>query len=207
MEALCAERHAVDTILVQQTWQLRTVTVSGFASTVTSSASGSAASRRSSAAGSVKVGVPPPRKIVSSVRRERVALQLELGDQRVDVARVVVAPADGGDEVAVAAAVRAERKVDVEVARAGHGRWYTHSLSAANGAISSGPPAAKPISRAASPSAAPTTTTSSCTIRRASATLSGRSSYSKRARTPRTRHAVAAGSRVGSGTRCQRLTL
>ena len=42
------------------------VTVSGFASTVTSSASGSPASSRSSAAGSVKVGVPPPRKIVSS---------------------------------------------------------------------------------------------------------------------------------------------
>ena len=43
------------------------VTVSGFASTVTSSAGGRAASRRDSAAGSVKVGVPPPRYTVSSL--------------------------------------------------------------------------------------------------------------------------------------------
>ena len=42
------------------------VTVSGFASTVTSFAGGRAVSRRSSAWGSVKVGVPPPRNTVSS---------------------------------------------------------------------------------------------------------------------------------------------
>ena len=87
---------------------------------MTSSASGSAASSRSSAAGSVKVGVPPPRKIVSSRGASELALELELREQRVDVARVVAAPADGGDEVAVAAAVRAERQVDVEMPRAAH---------------------------------------------------------------------------------------
>ena len=87
---------------------------------MTSSASGSAASSRSSAAGSVNVGVPPPRKIVSTPRRERAALQLELGEQRVDVGAVLVAPPDRGDEVAVPAAVRAERQVDVEVADAAH---------------------------------------------------------------------------------------
>ena len=65
------------------------VTVSGFASTVTSAASGSAASSRSSAAGSVNVGVPPPRKIVSSAAASAVALERELREQRVDVASVV----------------------------------------------------------------------------------------------------------------------
>ena len=93
------------------------VTVSGFASTVTSTASGSPASRRSSAAGSVKVGVPPPRKIVSTSGASSSALERELGEQRVDVAGVVAAPADRGHEVAVAAAMGTERQVDVEVRR------------------------------------------------------------------------------------------
>src|SRR5919106_1692424 len=43
------------------------VTVSGFASTVSSSASASASSNLASSPGAVKVGVPPPRKIVSSL--------------------------------------------------------------------------------------------------------------------------------------------
>ena len=52
--------------------------------------------------------------------REQSALELELGEQRIDVWGVLVPTADGGDEVAVPAAVRAERQVDVEVTRAVH---------------------------------------------------------------------------------------
>ena len=51
---------------------------------------------------------------------ERAVLQFELAQQRVDVGAVLPGPADDGDEVAVAAAVRAERQVHVEVARAAH---------------------------------------------------------------------------------------
>ena len=51
--------------------------------------------------------------------REQAALQLELGEQGVDVAAVLAVVAGDGDEVAVAAAVRAEREVHVEVGRAG----------------------------------------------------------------------------------------
>jgi hypothetical protein len=43
------------------------------------------------------------------------SLELELREQRVDVRRVLAPASDDGDEVAVAAAVRAERQVDVEV--------------------------------------------------------------------------------------------
>ena len=77
-----------------------------------------AAARRAGArgaAGSVNVGVPPPRKIVSGARREQTPLELELREQRVDVGAVLPAPAEDGDEVAVAAPVRAERQVHVEV--------------------------------------------------------------------------------------------
>ena len=55
------------------------------------------------------------------VTRQRAALQLELGEQRVDVGRVLAAPADHGHEVAVAAPMRAERQVDVEVPDVAHG--------------------------------------------------------------------------------------
>ena len=50
--------------------------------------------------------------------REHVALELQLGEQRVDVAAVLAVVARDCDEVAVAAAVRAERQVDVEVGSA-----------------------------------------------------------------------------------------
>jgi hypothetical protein len=49
------------------------------------------------------------------VGREAPTLPLELGEERVGVCSVLAGAADGGDEVAVAAAVRAERQVDVEV--------------------------------------------------------------------------------------------
>src|SRR5581483_1775256 len=54
------------------------------------------------------------------LRREQRPLELELRQQRGDVALVLAVAADDGDEVAVAAAGRAERQVDVEMARAGH---------------------------------------------------------------------------------------
>ena len=65
LEALRAERDAVDSVLAQQEASAGVI-VSGLASTVVSAASGSPSSRRASASGSVKVGVPPPRKTVST---------------------------------------------------------------------------------------------------------------------------------------------
>src|SRR5262249_58406253 len=50
--------------------------------------------------------------------RRAVVLLVELPQQRVDVRRVQVVAAGGRDEVAVAAAVGAEREVDVEMPRA-----------------------------------------------------------------------------------------
>ena len=50
--------------------------------------------------------------------REPPALELQLGEQGIDVGIVVAVTPDHGDEVAVAAPVRAERQVHVEVAGA-----------------------------------------------------------------------------------------
>ncbi len=52
--------------------------------------------------------------------REHVPLERELGEQRVDVPRVLSTPPDHRHEVAVAAAVRAERQVHVEVPDSAH---------------------------------------------------------------------------------------
>ncbi len=52
------------------------------------------------------------------LRGERTALELELGEKRVYIGRLLAAAADDGDEVAVAAAVRAERKMHVQVSGA-----------------------------------------------------------------------------------------
>ena len=65
--------------------------------------------------------MPPPRKTVSTSVREHVPLERELREERIDVCRVLPAPPDDGDEVAVPAAVRAERQMDVEVADVAHG--------------------------------------------------------------------------------------
>ena len=89
---------------------------------MTSSASGRRRKQPLERAGSVKVGVAAAEEDRLDPRRERVALELELGEQRVDVAPVIAAPADDRDEVAVAAPVRAERQVNVEVARSVHVR-------------------------------------------------------------------------------------
>ena len=68
------------------------------------------------------------------LRREQRALELELLKQRVDVGAVLPAAPDDGDEVAVAAAVRAEGQVHVEMARAAHAATRfgrAHELAAA----------------------------------------------------------------------------
>ena len=90
------------------------MTVSGFASTVSSSACGSAASSRSSAAlgerrraATEEDGLHPP--------VEPPPLPIELLDDRVRVGAVLVSSTDGRDEVAVPAAPAAERQVDIEV--------------------------------------------------------------------------------------------
>ena len=64
-ERLRAERDAV-TPCSRRSAASSGVTVSGFASTVSSSAAGSAASSRASAAARVNVGVPPPTNTVST---------------------------------------------------------------------------------------------------------------------------------------------
>ena len=58
--------------------------------------------------------------------REHAALECELGEQRVDVRPVLLLAADDGDEVAVSAAVRAERKVHVEMP---HAHAFAHRAS------------------------------------------------------------------------------
>src|SRR5439155_26112916 len=64
------------------------------------------------------------------VRREQRALEGELAEERIDVPAVVAVVADDGDEIAVAAARRAEGKVDVEVAGArAHGASASRSRS------------------------------------------------------------------------------
>ena len=57
---------------------------------------------------------------MSSSVVEQPRLELELAQQRIDVGVVLAVPPDHRDEVAVAAAVRAERQMDVEVADAAH---------------------------------------------------------------------------------------
>ena len=63
---------------------------------------------------------------------QQVATKLELGQQRIDVRLVAVAAPDERDEVAVAAAVGAERNVHVEVADAAHLRSPSRLRTARN---------------------------------------------------------------------------
>ena len=120
LEGLRAERDARDAGARAARAASSGVTVSGFASTVTSAAGGSASSRRTSSGSAVNVGVPPPRKIVSSSGASSARSSSSSREQRVDVGAVLPGAADDGDEVAVAAAVRAERQVHVEMPRAAH---------------------------------------------------------------------------------------
>ena len=57
---------------------------------------------------------------MSSRGVEQPRLELELAQQRVDVRVVLAVPPDDRDEVAVTAAVRAERQMDVQVADTAH---------------------------------------------------------------------------------------
>ena len=115
LEALGAERDAIHAVPPSSRRASSGVTVSGFASTVSSAAARQARSKRSSAAGSVNVGVPPPTNTVSSGSASNAALQLELAEHRVHVRGVLTASPDRRHEVAVAAAMDAERHVHVEV--------------------------------------------------------------------------------------------
>ncbi len=95
-------------------------TVSGFASTVTSSAVGSAREQTR------ELGCFRERRRATTeehgleLRREHVGLERELGEEGVHVGSVLPGAPDDRDEVAVPAAVRAERHVHVEVADVAH---------------------------------------------------------------------------------------
>ena len=65
---------------------------------------------------------PAPDEDGLDLRGKQLALEPQLCEQCIDVASVLLAAADERDEVAVATTVRAERQVDVEVARATHFR-------------------------------------------------------------------------------------
>ena len=119
-EGLRAERHARDARAAQRAAR---APASPSRDSPRPSPPPPAAARRAGArapASAVNVGVPPPRKIVSSSGASSAALELELAQQRVDVGAVLAVAPDDGDEVAVAAAVRAERQVHVEMPRAAH---------------------------------------------------------------------------------------
>ena len=106
---LRAERDAVDAAARAAAPASSGVTVSGFASTVTSPRAGSAASRRSSARGLGERRRAAAEEDRLELRREQAALELELARAaRRRSAPCSSAAADDGDEVAVAAA-RARR--------------------------------------------------------------------------------------------------
>ena len=130
-ERLRAERHAVDAARRRAARRARASTVSGFASTVTSSAArqGAQQARERAAARSASACRRRGRRSRAR-RRGSDGFQLELAQQRVDVAPVLAVAADDGDEVAVAAARRAERQVDVEVTRAAHDAFRQRGAAA-----------------------------------------------------------------------------
>ena len=73
-------------------------------------------------------------KTVSTSSASTCALELQLAQQRFDVAAVLAVAADDGDEVAVAAAMRAERNVHVQVADVPAHRVESPRLSTARNA-------------------------------------------------------------------------
>ena len=130
LEALRAERDAIHAVLAQQRARARRSRSPGFASTVTSLAAGQRGEqplerarlgeRRRAAAdehGVERLGQPA-------------TLELELASSASTYARVLVRPPDNGDEVAVAAAVSAERQVDVEVPGSAPARGSRSRLTA-----------------------------------------------------------------------------
>ena len=115
LEALGAERDAVDAVLAEQRGEIRGDRL------------GVGLDRDLACAGKVREqagergrlghgGRTPTEEDGLDLVRELRPLQLELGEQRVDVGGVIPVAPDDGDEVAVTAPVRAEGKVDVEVA-------------------------------------------------------------------------------------------
>ena len=121
VEALCADRHAVDTISAQQGRELRR---HGLGIRLHGDFVRIGQRRKQALEGG---GLGERRRPAAEEDRldpgcERARLQLELAQQRIDVAGVVAATADRRHEVAVPAAVRAERQVHVQVASAAHRR-------------------------------------------------------------------------------------
>ena len=118
LEALRAERDAVDAVLAQQRGEAGR---DGLGVGLDGRLGGG---RQAGEEAGERGGLGDGRRAAAEEDRldvaEQGALELELGEQRVDVGAVVAGVADDGDEVAVAAAVRAEREVHVEVARAAH---------------------------------------------------------------------------------------
>ena len=96
------------------------VTVSGFASTVSSLADGKAREQPLELGELRERRRPAAEKHRLDVVCQHVALLLELGEQRIDVGAVLPGSPDHRDEVAVPAAMRAERQVNVEMADRAH---------------------------------------------------------------------------------------
>ena len=117
LEALCPERNAIDTVLEEEGGELRGDRLGvrldrrlggGWESGKQSCKRGGLRERRCAAAEEDGLDL---------VREQR-ALELQFCKERVDVATVLPAVPSHRHEVAVAAAVRAEREMDVKVARA-----------------------------------------------------------------------------------------
>ena len=112
---LCAPSDTRVTPLRRSSAASSGVTVSGFASTVTSARVRQRAEQPLERRRTQERGRAAAEKHRLDVVREHVALELQLAEQRLDVAAVLAVAADDGDEVAVAAAVRAERNVHVQM--------------------------------------------------------------------------------------------
>ena len=89
LEALRAERDAVDAVRRGAARRAPGVTVSGFASTVISAARGQRGEQARERGGLGEGRRAAAEEDVSTLARERVALELELREQRVDVGAVL----------------------------------------------------------------------------------------------------------------------
>ena len=117
LEALRAERDAIDPVFAQQRGELgRDRLRIGLDSRLHRAGKSGQESRERRRLREGRRAAAEEDRL--DLAREQAALELELRQQRVDVAAVLAVVSGDGDEVAVAAAVGAERQVDVEVARA-----------------------------------------------------------------------------------------